>query len=144
MSRERTMSRRRAVQAIYQWQEAGQDIADIDEQFMTEQDMSRADVAYFQELLHKVPRYIDELDSCLVPYLDREIDELDSIERAVLRIGAYELKYRIDVPYRVVINEAVQSAKVYGADQSHKYVNGILDKVATVLRKKEISKPGSR
>ena len=138
MSRERTMSRRRAVQAIYQWQEAGQDIADIDQQFMTEQDMSRADVAYFQELLHKVPRHIDDLDACLTPYLDREIAELDSIERAVLRIGAYELKYRVDVPYRVVINEAVQSAKVYGADQSHKYVNGILDKVAMVLRKKEI------
>ncbi len=144
MSRERTMSRRRAVQAIYQWQEAGQDIADIDEQFMTEQDMSRADIAYFQELLHKIPRHIDELDAYLIPYLDREVAELDSIERAVLRIGAYELKYRVDVPYRVVINEAVQSAKVYGADQSHKYVNGILDKVATMLRKDEVRRPGSR
>lgn len=137
MSRERTMARRRAVQALYQWQEAGQSIAEIDDQFLTEQDMSRADVAYFQELLHKVPKCLDELDEYILPYLDRKIEELDSVERAILRIGVYELKYRVDVPYRVIINEAVQSAKVYGADQSHKYVNGILDKVSVDLRKVE-------
>ena len=131
------MSRRRAVQALYQWQEAGQSVVDIDNQFLTEQDMSRADVAYFQELLHKVPRHLDELDGYIMPYLDRKIDELDSVERAVLRIGVYELKYRMDVPYRVIINEAVQSAKVYGADQSHKYVNSILDNVSKDLRKLE-------
>ena len=137
MSQQRTMSRRRAVQALYQWMQAGQDISDIDHQFLTEQDMSRADVPYFQELLHKVPKHIDELDACVEPYLEREIEELDSVECAVLRIGVYELKYRLDVPYRVVINEAVQSAKVYGADQSHKYVNGILDKVSKDLREAE-------
>lgn len=137
MSRERTMSRRRAVQALYQWQQAGQDIADIEDQFLTEQDMTRADIPYFQELLHKVPRCVDQLDGFLAPHLDRTIDELDSVERAILRIGAYELKFRLDVPFRVVINEAVQSAKVFGADQSHKYINGVLDKVSMELRKVE-------
>jgi transcription antitermination protein NusB len=77
------------------------------------------------------------LDECLTPYLDRKIEELDNVERAILRIGVYELKYRMDVPYRVAINEAVQSAKVFGADQSHKYINSILDKVSMDLRKLE-------
>ncbi len=137
MSRERTMARRRAVQAIYQWQQAGQDIQDIDEQFMTEQDMSRVEVAYFQELLHKIPSLTDTLDGYLTPYLDRPIHEVDNVERAILRIGVYELKYRPDVPYRVVINESVELAKTFGADQSHKYVNGILDKVSFDLRQVE-------
>ena len=137
LSRERTMSRRRAVQAIYQWQEAGQSINDIENQFLTEQDMSRADVAYFQELLHKVPKHLDDIDACIEPCLDRKLDELDSVERAILRIGVYELKYRMDIPFRVIINEGVQSAKVYGADQSHKYINSILDRVSKELRQLE-------
>ena len=140
MSRERTMARRRAVQAIYQWQQAGQDISDIDDQFLTEQDMRHADVAYFQELLHKIPKLVDELDEYLKPYLDRSIDEVDNVERAILRIGVYELKYRVDIPYRVVINESVELAKIFGADQSHRYVNGLLDKVSMVLRKLERGK----
>lgn len=137
LSRERTMSRRRAVQAIYQWQEAGQSINDIENQFLTEQDMSRADVAYFQELLHKVPKHLDDIDECMKPHLDRDMTELDSVERAILRIGVYELKYRMDIPFRVIINEGVQSAKVYGADQSHKYINSILDNVSKELRQLE-------
>ncbi len=137
MSRERTMARRRALQAIYQWQQAGQDLSEIDSQFLKEQDMSGVEVSYFQELLHKVPQKVDELDELLAPYLDRNVDEVDYVERAILRIGVYELKFRLDVPYRVVINEAVELAKKFGAVQSHRYVNGILDKVSKDVRKVE-------
>jgi len=137
LSRARTMARRRALQAIYQWQQAGQNISDIEAQFLAEQDMSRAEVPYFIELLHGVPRYLDEIDSYYASYLDRSVNALDHIERAILRIGAYELKHRPDVPYRVVINEAVELAKTFGADQSYRYINGVMDKVASELRAEE-------
>lgn len=134
----RSLARHRAVQALYQWQVAGQNLSDIDSQFVTEHDMKKADVAYFQELLHQVPAHLGELDAQFASLLDRPIPELDPVERAILRIGVYELKFRLEIPYRVIINESVDLAKVFGADQSHKYVNGILDKVARKLRATEM------
>ena len=132
------MARRRAVQALYQWQQSGGNVQDIYHQFVADQEMDRVDVVYFKELLQGVPADLDALDSLLAPHLEnRSVDELDVVERAVLRIGAYELKHRLEIPYRVVINEAVELAKVFGADQSHKYVNGVLDKVAKQVRKVE-------
>lgn len=136
--RARSLARRSAVQAIYQWQVAGQDVSQIEAQFIAEQDMKKVDVAYFHELLHEVPAHLAELDDQFAAFLDRPIPELDPVERAILRIGAYELKCRPDIPYRVIINEAVELAKTFGADQSHKYVNGILDKVARKLRAVEM------
>lgn len=133
-NRERTMARQRALQALYQWQQAGDDLRDIEVQFLTEQEMDRVDVEYFKELLHAVPKQLDELDTFLQPCLDRKIEAVDPIERAILRIGVYELKYHPELPYRVVLNEAVQLAKVFGADQSHRYINGVLDKVSQELR----------
>jgi len=138
MSRERHKARRRAVQAIYQWQMTDQDIADIGEQFLVEQDMAKVELAYFQELLREVPRHLHELDAHVAPFLDRSMAEVDPVERAILRIGAYELALRPDVPYRVVINEAVELAKIFGAEQSHKYINGVLDKVAHKVRAAEV------
>lgn len=140
MSRERTMARRRAVQALYQWQQLRQDLADIELQFLTEQEMDRVDVDYFRELLHAVPKHLNELDEVLQPLLDRNIESVDNVERAILRLGAYELKYRLEIPYRVVINEAIELAKTFGAEQSHRYINGVLDKLAPTLRSAECAK----
>lgn len=137
MSRTRTMARQRALQALYQWQQAGQDVQDIEVQFLTGQEMDRVDVPYFQELLRGVALHTDEIDQVLAPLLDRKVSELDPVERAILRMGIYELQHRLEIPYRVVINEAIELAKVFGAEQSHRYVNGVLDKVATVIRATE-------
>ncbi|MEJ2452729.1 MAG: transcription antitermination factor NusB [Candidatus Thiodiazotropha sp.] len=138
MSIKRSQARRHAVQAIYQWQMAGQDVRDIANQFLEEQDLGGFEVPYFQELLQGVPQHLSELDALLKPALDRAIESVDPVERAVLRLGAFELRFKPEVPYRVVINEAVELAKVFGAEQGHKYVNGVLDQVAKKVRAVEI------
>ena len=149
MSQTRHKARRLATQALYTWQMAGQSLADIESEYSVDHDMSKVDGEYFHELLHQVPAHLDELDEQLLPLLDRSIDEVDGVERAILRLGCYELAHRLDVPYRVVINESVKLAKTFGADQSHKYINGILDGVAKKLRAIEVkaasnSKPGNK
>ncbi len=139
MSEKRSQARRYAVQAIYQWQMAGQDVNDIVNQFLEEQELNSFEIPYFQDLVRGVPTHLGELDALLKPSLDRAIESVDPVERAVLRIGAYELHYKPEVPYRVVINEAVEMAKVFGAEQGHKYVNGVLDKLAKQVRALEIA-----
>jgi N utilization substance protein B len=138
MSEKRSQARKHAVQAIYQWQIAGQDIADIINQFLEEQNLERFEIPYFQELMRGVPTHLVELDELLKPSLDRAIESVDPVERAILRLGAYELSHKPEVPYRVVINEAVELAKVFGAEQGHKFVNGVLDQVAKKVRALEI------
>jgi N utilization substance protein B len=138
MSQKRSQARRNAVQAIYQWQMAGQDVGEIANQFLEEQDLAGFEVPYFQDLLQGVSKHLNELDELLKPALDRAIESVDPVERAVLRLGAFELRYKPEVPYRVVINEAVELAKVFGAEQGHKYVNGVLDQVAKQVRSVEI------
>lgn len=138
MSTKRSQARRHAVQAIYQWQMAGQDVREIANQFLEEQDLGEFEVPYFQDLLQGVPQHLGELDTMLKPALDRAIESVDPVERAVLRLGTYELCYKREIPYRVVINEAVELAKVFGAEQGHKYVNGVLDRVAKQVRAVEI------
>lgn len=128
--RQRSRARRRAMQALYQWDMASQNLSDIEAQFRQEHQLADTDLEYFGELLHQVPARLDELDGELERYLDRALRFLDPVERAILRIGAYELMQRLDVPYRVVINEAVELCKQFGAEQSHRYINGVLDKVA--------------
>jgi N utilization substance protein B len=144
MSRARSLARQRALQALYQWQMTGQDLVDIDKQFMEEQDMQKVEKKYFHELLHQIPMCLSELDALSGEVLDRGIEQVDPVERAILRIGIYELKHRIDIPYRVVINEAVELAKIFGAEQGHKYINGILDKVAQKVRAIEIKAARSK
>jgi len=127
------------MQALYQWQLAGAAVSDIEAQFLANQDFAKADREYFHDLLHGVPAQVKELDELLTPFLDRRVEELSQIEKAILRLGAFELKERLDVPYRVVINEGIELAKVFGADDSFKYVNGVLDKLARKLRYQEAS-----
>ena len=135
----RSRARRRALQAVYAWQLSGNPIDRVIDEFRHEQDMEIADLDYFENLVRGVERHCAELDAALKPHLDREIDRVDPIERAALRIGAYELRHRIDVPYRVVINEAVEVAKRFGTDYGHTYVNGVLDKIAVEWRAAEVS-----
>jgi N utilization substance protein B len=125
------------MQALYQWQMTGQDIQDVVDQFLTTQDVSRADIEYFQELLTKIPKEVDQLDAALSPFMERSMDQVDPVERAILRVSAYELIRRPDIPYRVVINEAIELTKKFGADQAHRFVNGVLDKAVQDLRKLE-------
>jgi N utilization substance protein B len=107
------------------------------EEFRHEQDMEIADLVYFEDLLRGVAEHCAELDAGLAPFLDREVAQVDPIERAVLRLAAYELRYRVDVPYRVVINEAIEVTKRFGAEHGHTYVNGVLDKAAKEWRRAE-------
>ena len=139
MSKPRSKARRLAVQALYQWQLTGQTAYDIGQQFAQDQDLKGSDRDYFEELLTQVPRYAEELDEYLAPMLDRPLKEVDPVERAILRLGVYELRYRKDVPYRVVINESIELAKTFGGEQGHKYVNSILDLVAKKLRAAEVA-----
>lgn len=133
----RSRSRRRALQALYAWQMSGSRMAAVIEQFRHEQDMEVADLEYFEDLLHGVEGHVGELDAALEPYVDREVEQIDPIERAALRLAAYELKFRLDVPYRVILNEAIEVTKRFGADHGHSYVNGVLDKLAGELRAAE-------
>jgi len=134
----RTRARRRALQAVYAWQMSGGDAREIVAQFAHEQAREIADLAYFEDLVHGVGRHVAELDAALAPHLDRTVDEVDPIERAALRIAAYELTRRIDVPYRVVLNEAVETVKRFGSEHGHTYVNGVLDRLAADVRAVEM------
>jgi len=133
----RSRARRRALQAIYAWQLSGSGIAKVIEQFRAEQDMEVCDMDYFEDLVRGVDARLADLDGKLVAYLDRDIAQVDPIERAVLRIAAYELLYRPDVPYRVVINEAIETTKRFGSEHGHTYVNGVLDHAAAQWRAAE-------
>jgi transcription antitermination protein NusB len=138
LAAERRKARHYGMQALYQWHMAGAAVSDIEAEFRTDYDFSHVDLEYFQSLLHKIPACLDELDEALEPLLDRKLKDLDPIELTLLRMGMYELTWRIDVPYKVVINEEVALAKKFGATDSHKYVNGVLDKAARQLRKVEV------
>lgn len=130
---QRRKARRMIVQALYQNLLSGASTREIEEQFR-EEHTGKIDWDYFAEIFAGIVSLRDELDAQLAPLLDREISALDPIEQAVLYLGAYEFANRIDVPYRVVINECVDLAKVFGATDGHKYINGVLDKMALTLR----------
>ena len=116
---------------------AGQDVGDIINQFLADEDMGSFDVPYFRDLMGGVPTKLDDIDSKIQPLLDRDINQVDLVERAILRIGVYEMMQHPEIPFRVVINEAVELAKIFGAEQGHRYINGILDKLAPSLRPHE-------
>lgn len=126
---ERRKARRLVVQAIYSWQLSGNNIADVEHEFLTEQSLDGVDVAYFRELFAGVATKKTQLDELIIPHLDRPIDEVSPVEKAIVRLAAYELTFRKDVPFKVAINEAIELAKAFGADESHKFVNGLLDKL---------------
>jgi N utilization substance protein B len=135
---QRRAARSYALQALYQWQMAAQPVIEIEAQFRVDNDFSQTDTALFHELLHGVYGNKADLDKAFEPFLDRAVNDLDPVELATLRIGCYELVHRLEVPYKVAINESVDLAKTFGATDSHRYVNGILDKVAQRVRMAEI------
>ncbi|MWV11881.1 transcription antitermination factor NusB [Pseudomonas sp. R-28-1W-6] len=135
----RRVARSLGMQALYQWHMAGQSLNEIEAQFRVDNDFSGVDGAYFHEILTGVATQKTEIDEAIAPCLDRPLEELDPVELAILRLSTWELRNRVDVPYRVVINEGIELAKVFGATDGHKFVNGVLDKLAPTLRAAEVS-----
>jgi len=133
----RARARRRALQALYAWQMSGGEVGQVISQFAHEQAHEIADLEYFEDLVRGVVRHRAALDQALAAYLDRTVEEVDPIERAVLRVAAYEMIHRIDVPYRVVLNEAIEIAKRFGSEHGHTFVNGVLDRAASEWRAAE-------
>lgn len=140
----RSRARRRALQALYAWQLSGNPVESVIAQFSEEQDMRIADPEYFEAIVRGVARLRAELDATLAPFLDRELARVDPIELAAMRIAAWELRERLDVPYRVVLDEAVEASKRFGAEHGHTYVNGVLDRLAAQLRAVEYGVPHAR
>lgn len=142
MSRQKSIIRHKAreyaLQAIYQWQFTQDSPTEIELQFHEDYDLGKIDTDYFSELLHQIPKKLPEIDDCIDKVLDRPFHELNPVELAILRIAVYELMFRQDVPYKVIINEALQITKTFGAQEGFKYVNGVLDTLAKNLRSLEV------
>lgn len=134
---QRRRARKLILQALYQWLLSDNEPAAIARQFH-EETHGKVDWEFFDSVFPQIPRQVEELNALLLPLLDRQADALDPIEKSLLYLGGYELKNRIDIPYRVVINECVELAKTFGATESHKYINGVLDKLAPRLREAEL------
>jgi len=133
------MARHYAMQALYQWQMAGSRPSDIEAEFRSDNDMTHVDLDYFHELLANTPQQIGHLDEQIAPTLtDRTVAELDPVSLALLRMAAYEFTARLDVPYKVVINEAVALAKKFGPTDAYKFINATLDRLAATLREVEV------
>ncbi len=136
----RHKARHFAMQALYQWQMSGANINEIEAEFYADNDMTHVDKPFFHDILHYVPSHSSELEALFVPYLQNiSVDELDPITRSLLWLATYELQQRIEVPYKVVINEAVGLAKKFGATDSHKFMNAVLDACAGQLRQLEVN-----
>ena len=136
----RRKARHYAMQSLYQWHMAGASLNVIEAEYKNDNDMSKVDVGYFHELLHNTAKNLGDIEALFGPHLqERSIAELDPITMALLRMSTYELKYRLDVPYKVVINESVTLAKKFGATDAHKFINGVLDCTAADARKVEVA-----
>lgn len=134
----RHKSRRFLIQALYQWQFNHTTLGELEAEYLLEETMKKADLAYFRELLAGILPQVAALDAVFTPLLDRPLEDMTPVELAVLRLAAYELKNRLDVPYRVVLDEALELTKTFGATEGHKFVNGVLNKLAHQLRSQEI------
>lgn len=135
---QRTRARRSAVQALYQWDLSASPMEDIiDEFFNSEIKLKKIDKKYFKKILLGVVKESENLDQQLTPLIDRKLHDLDPIERAILRLGMYELIFQIELPYKVILNEAIELAKRFGADQSYKYINGVLDKAQRSIERQK-------
>ena len=143
-TRARSLARKLAMQALYQWQLTGQSAAELRNQYAEEEGWGDADADYFRELLNGITEGAAGLDATLAGLIDRPVGQLDPVERAVLLIGLYELGHRPEVPWRVVINEGVELAKRFGATDGHKFVNAVLDRAARSLRAAEQAAAGAR
>lgn len=136
---DRSRARRYTVQALYEWQVSGNAPKEIEQQFLIEHHTRKFDRPYFNELLNGIAAQVEELDAEISPLSDRPFNEIGIVEKAILRLGCYELKNRIDIPYRVVINEAIELTKTFGAEEAHRFVNGTMDKLAENLRQAEVA-----
>lgn len=134
----RRRARQAAVQALYQWQMTEQAPEQIESHFISDHELNGVDIDYFHHLVLEIPLHLHQLDDHLLPYLERTLSEVDPVERAILRIGVFEFEFHPEIPYKVILNEAVELAKVFGAEHGHKFVNGVLDKVAAKLRAVEM------
>jgi len=141
--RARSLSRKLAMQALYQWQLTGQTAAELRNQYASDEGFGDADAEYFRALIDGITDGAAALDATLGALIDRPVEQLDPVERAVLLIGLYELGQRLDVPYRVVINEGIELAKRFGATEGHKFVNAVLDRAARSLRAAEQAAAGA-
>lgn len=130
----RHKARHFALQAIYQWQLNKLPASEIEQQFLEDQPVKGADLEYLHDLIQGVTANCDYIDSVFEPFLSRPLADLDQVDKAILRIGTFELKYRQEVPFKVVINEAIMLAKTFAEPDSHKFVNGVLDKVVKSMR----------
>jgi N utilization substance protein B len=139
---QRKRARKLVLQALYQWQVSGSSLSQIEAEFRVDNDFNKVDGVYFRELFGQIPKEVTELDQHILPFLDRPLGDVDNVELNLLRMGVYEFIHRIDVPYRVVINEAVELAKQFGGTDGHKYINSILDKLSLRLRAAETRKRG--
>ena len=139
MKSARRRARELTLQALYQWQLSGQTVAFIEKQFVEGKDYDKADQNYFGVLFPGTVKESEKLQAALTPCIDRKFSELSPVERAILLLSSYELIYQIDIPYRVVINEAIELAKSFGGADGHKYVNGVLDKLAAQVRGVEVN-----
>lgn len=139
-NKKRHNARRYAMQAIYQWSydEIQSDV--LIEQFVEEHDVRDCDFIYFQDAVKGAVQHVSIIDELMVTHLDREISQLNPVELAILRLAIYELLHRKDTPYKVVINEALKLAKEFGAVEGYKYVNAILDAIASEVRKDEVKR----
>ena len=136
---DRTRARRYAIQALYEWQVSGNAPLAIEQQFLIEHNTRKFDRPYFKELLIGITDAIEELDAEIEPLSERPFKEVGIVEKAILRLGCFELKNRIDIPFRVVINEAIELTKTFGAEEAYRFVNGTMDKLAANLRKLEVA-----
>jgi len=142
LAAQRRKARHYGLQALYQWTLSGASPSDIEAEFRVDNDFQHTDGEYFNALLCGVIADVEALELVFEPALDRGLDDLDPIERNLLRLGTFELRDRIDVPYKVVISEAVALAKKFGATDSHRYINGVLDKISRELRTVERAQDG--
>lgn len=140
----RRIARELVLRALYQWQLTGDDFAKLLVQAEEADEYPQANAAFLKGLLDGILKEAAALDAALAPHLDRKVAELSPIEHGVLLVGAYELSHSLDVPYRVAINESVELAKRYGGTDGHKFVNGVLDKLAKETRQVEIQAQGQR
>ena len=135
----RRWARRFALQALYQWEVSKSDINFIETQFLDDDNVGKVDWEYFKQILHGVPVHIEQIDKYIKRYINRKLSEVDPVELSALRVATYELMERPDVPYRVILNEALELTKSFGATEGHKFVNGILDKIAKEVRNGEVT-----
>jgi N utilization substance protein B len=141
--KKRKHARDKALQALYQWQLSGEDLDWIRDQFIEEQGVEAGDPEYFLELLYRIPSQVNQLDELFRKHISQFEERVDPIETNILRIATYEFQRHLEIPYKVVINEAINLARTYGADDSHKFVNGVLDPLARELRSIETSAAAS-